>query len=764
MESPPPPLPLPYYISQNSKKRVFPGGSSTCMEEADVVEIPPPVDRRSKLKSPKLKEKEVIFPEIIDVDMDEESADTILVDREIDTKGKGKEVFGKFPLGPRTGINHGSGNTMQSSEKNYISGSQYLINEDDFGIDFCYGENHYADMYHDDQLYDDQYDIIQAHFDSLDIPPGVEVSVPWFTGHQENKMKSAIANSSYHSSSPIDLDGVGFPPHSDSSSSIWPMEFEQSSSNKSTLGALKVNGQPKKWGPSSSWLFEDPAHVRKMSAVARSSINLSSKTPKGSLNFSPNMEPLNSHNHSANSWRSTTKRNPQVAYSVSGSDSLNRFSNTMKHPDIGPLNGIASRSQTKPHDVQHGPVTRKHLGNGASTGLASSIQKKLNDAQPAGLSHKTFWDMPKNTVQHSFTGPPYPSSGFVNQTGPQTFFPYNMAFDPWVMDPFSQKSAATPESSSGFSGKEKYGDPSEFFKNFDLFKRFDTVQDSTDHYYFKNGSSVKQPSKNWAKKIQEEWRILENHLPDSIFVRVYESRIDILRACIIGAEGTPYHDGLFFFDVFFPSNYPNVPPHVHYHSGGLRINPNLYNCGKVCLSLLNTWSGSHKEKWIPGVSTILQVLVSIQGLILNAKPFFNEPGYANMHGTPRGESSSLQYNETTFILSLKTMVYNIRRPPKYFEDLVAGHFYKRAHDILVACKAYIDGAQVGCLVKGGVQDVDEGDKSCSQHFKNTLAGFIKTLVDTFAEIGVKDCDEFLSLAQKTNRMVSAAPLTTYYNS
>jgi ubiquitin-protein ligase len=29
---------------------------------------------------------------------------------------------------------------------------------------------------------------------------------------------------------------------------------------------------------------------------------------------------------------------------------------------------------------------------------------------------------------------------------------------------------------------------------------------------------------------------------------------------IIGAEGTPYHDGLFFFDVFFPSGYPNEPP------------------------------------------------------------------------------------------------------------------------------------------------------------------------------------------------------------
>jgi len=103
---------------------------------------------------------------------------------------------------------------------------------------------------------------------------------------------------------------------------------------------------------------------------------------------------------------------------------------------------------------------------------------------------------------------------------------------------------------------------------------------------------------------------------------------------------------------------------VHYHSGGLRLNPNLYSSGKVCLSLLNTWTGHQNEQWIPGVSTILQVLVFIQGLILVAKPFFNEPGYAHLSNSQYGEISSLKYNEDTFILSLRTMIYIMRRPPK----------------------------------------------------------------------------------------------------
>lgn len=47
---------------------------------------------------------------------------------------------------------------------------------------------------------------------------------------------------------------------------------------------------------------------------------------------------------------------------------------------------------------------------------------------------------------------------------------------------------------------------------------------------------------------------------DTIYVRVYETRMDLLRAIIIGPAGTPYHDGLFVFDVLFPPNYPDVPP------------------------------------------------------------------------------------------------------------------------------------------------------------------------------------------------------------
>lgn len=103
---------------------------------------------------------------------------------------------------------------------------------------------------------------------------------------------------------------------------------------------------------------------------------------------------------------------------------------------------------------------------------------------------------------------------------------------------------------------------------------------------------------------------------------------------------------------------------VYYHSSGLRVNPNLYESGKVCLSLLNTWTGSGNELWNPKSSTILQVLLSLQALVLNEKPYFNEAGYDAQIGKADGEKNSASYNENAFLVTCKSMLYQLNKPPK----------------------------------------------------------------------------------------------------
>ncbi|PHT48610.1 hypothetical protein CQW23_12818 [Capsicum baccatum] len=83
---------------------------------------------------------------------------------------------------------------------------------------------------------------------------------------------------------------------------------------------------------------------------------------------------------------------------------------------------------------------------------------------------------------------------------------------------------------------------------------------------------------------------------------------------------------------------------AHFHSGGWQINPNLYEKGSICLSLLGTWKGSGNEVWDPAASSMFQILLSLQGLVLNSRPYFNEAGYDKDIGTPEGKR--IQYTTT----------------------------------------------------------------------------------------------------------------------
>lgn len=145
-------------------------------------------------------------------------------------------------------------------------------------------------------------------------------------------------------------------------------------------------------------------------------------------------------------------------------------------------------------------------------------------------------------------------------------------------------------------------------------------------------------------------------LGSSVWMVVNEDRMDWCKAMISGPSGTPYENGLFVFDILLPNDYPYVPPKVNLQTtgyGSVRFNPNLYNCGKVCLSLLGTWSGSQGETWNERTSTLLQVLVSIQSLIFVADPYFNEPGYETIYNTPSGYAMSRQYNESRRVSTIQ---------------------------------------------------------------------------------------------------------------
>jgi ubiquitin-conjugating enzyme E2 O len=116
----------------------------------------------------------------------------------------------------------------------------------------------------------------------------------------------------------------------------------------------------------------------------------------------------------------------------------------------------------------------------------------------------------------------------------------------------------------------------------------------------------------------------------------------------------------------------------------------LYVDGKVCVSLLGTWSGQGSENWDPINSNLLQVLVSIQGLILVSEPYFNEPGFACQKGTEQGKKRSREYNEMVLLENLTCLTRLAENPPALFYNEVREHLIETSSGLAKRLETWMD--------------------------------------------------------------------------
>jgi ubiquitin-protein ligase len=177
-----------------------------------------------------------------------------------------------------------------------------------------------------------------------------------------------------------------------------------------------------------------------------------------------------------------------------------------------------------------------------------------------------------------------------------------------------------------------------------------------------------------------------------IFFRQDCDALSVFKFLIIPNEDTPYKYGCFVFDVYLSPDFPNEPPkvlHATSKKNNFRFNPNLYSDGKVCLSLLGTWSGqSASEKWIPPSasnpgSTFSQLMLSIYSMIFTEFPWYNEPGresgISNADKCPR----SIEYNKELQIGTIKYAIINqLRYPEEGFENVIKTHFKLKQDEVI----------------------------------------------------------------------------------
>jgi ubiquitin-conjugating enzyme E2 O len=228
---------------------------------------------------------------------------------------------------------------------------------------------------------------------------------------------------------------------------------------------------------------------------------------------------------------------------------------------------------------------------------------------------------------------------------------------------------------------------------------------------FSTATATTTPSPTFLKRIHREHLILSTSLPPSqIYIRTYDSRLDLLRAIILGPADTPYEFAPFLIDLFLPPNYPSVPPIAHFHSwtSGLgRINPNLYEEGKICLSLLGTWPGrgikGESDTWSEKAN-LLQVLMSLMGLVLVKRPFYNEAGFEGYEGEGAYQVESALYSEKAYVMARGFVRYALCNSVRGLEDCLAWLYVSKVEARQGGEVSAVDGGEMG-MEKGKEREV-----------------------------------------------------------
>ena len=133
------------------------------------------------------------------------------------------------------------------------------------------------------------------------------------------------------------------------------------------------------------------------------------------------------------------------------------------------------------------------------------------------------------------------------------------------------------------------------------------------------------------------------------FYSIVPSEDDFLKweFIVMGPPDTIYEGGMFSGYIIFPSNYPISPPVVYFNN---IIHPNVYDDGKVCISILHegvdSWGYEEScERWTP-THTVDSIMISIISML--SDPNFESPANTNY--------SVLWKNEPD---KYRTMIYNL---------------------------------------------------------------------------------------------------------
>ena len=196
-------------------------------------------------------------------------------------------------------------------------------------------------------------------------------------------------------------------------------------------------------------------------------------------------------------------------------------------------------------------------------------------------------------------------------------------------------------------------------------------------------ATVKVINKETINRLLKDVRQIIKHPLTDNGIYYFHDETNMLKgyALIVGSKDTPYFGGFYFFKFDFPYDYPFSPPTVTYltNDGYTRYNPNLYKCGKVCVSILNTWNG---DKW-SSCQTINSVLLTLCSL-LNEAPLANEPGQSKTCNDFIPYQKSIEFLNIDFAICDMINLYNKKIPSSFeiFYPFMVENFMKNYDTIM----------------------------------------------------------------------------------
>ena len=173
------------------------------------------------------------------------------------------------------------------------------------------------------------------------------------------------------------------------------------------------------------------------------------------------------------------------------------------------------------------------------------------------------------------------------------------------------------------------------------------------------------------KRILVDYIDLNNDSLEDIHIYYDDNNIKVLYVLIIGPKDTPYEGGYYYFKIVYDETYPIKAPKCKFETinNKIRFNPNLYENGKICLSILGTWSG---PGWKPVMNT-RSILLNFQSL-LHEYPIVNEPMYNNLNVN---DIKSFNYNKILKYYNYNFAILEMFKKKHYypfFNDIIEKHF------------------------------------------------------------------------------------------